>query len=184
MSYLLPHLHSGFAVDQAILSVSAAGWRLGTEARGRSGLHRQHAGVPEPCCCTLPWAQEEDRCVIIRFGHDYDETCMQMDEVGWPLVCVLAAAACPPPAACRQSALRFASQQPCPLCRYCRIMHPAPHHCWGSAPIAGSPTPYPAPPPATSPPPPTHPPPLLALPPPSCLPPLLCRRSWRAPRSA
>ncbi|KAL4438480.1 hypothetical protein ABPG77_000128 [Micractinium sp. CCAP 211/92] len=44
MSYLLPHLHSGFAVDQAILS-------------------------------------EEDRVVIIRFGHDYEETCMQMDEI-------------------------------------------------------------------------------------------------------
>ncbi|EFN51050.1 thioredoxin domain 2 [Chlorella variabilis] len=44
MSYLLPHLHSGFAVDQAILS-------------------------------------EEDRVVIIRFGHDYDDTCMQMDEI-------------------------------------------------------------------------------------------------------
>lgn len=44
MSYLLPHLDSGWAVDQAILS-------------------------------------EEDRVVIIRFGHDYDKTCMVMDEV-------------------------------------------------------------------------------------------------------
>ncbi|KAB2095135.1 hypothetical protein ES319_A01G015000v1 [Gossypium barbadense] len=44
MSYLLPHLHSGWAVDQAILA-------------------------------------EEERVVIIRFGHDWDETCMQMDEV-------------------------------------------------------------------------------------------------------
>ncbi|KAM0865308.1 hypothetical protein ACQ4PT_043352 [Festuca glaucescens] len=42
MSYLLPHLHSGWAVDQAILA-------------------------------------EEERLVIIRFGHDWDETCMQ----GW-----------------------------------------------------------------------------------------------------
>ena len=25
--------------------------------------------------------QEESRVVIIRFGHDWDETCMQMDEV-------------------------------------------------------------------------------------------------------
>ncbi|XP_038976188.1 thioredoxin-like protein YLS8 isoform X1 [Phoenix dactylifera] len=40
MSYLLPHLHSGWAVDQAILA-------------------------------------EEERLVIIRFGHDWDETCMQ-----------------------------------------------------------------------------------------------------------
>jgi DIM1 family U5 snRNP protein len=40
MSYLLPHLHSGYAVDQAILS-------------------------------------EEDRVVVIRFGHDWDPVCMQ-----------------------------------------------------------------------------------------------------------
>mmetsp|Transcript_8080 Transcript_8080/g.20724 ORF Transcript_8080/g.20724 Transcript_8080/m.20724 type:complete len:143 (-) Transcript_8080:2591-3019(-) len=44
MSYLLPHLHSGWEVDQAILS-------------------------------------EENRLVILRFGHDWDETCMRMDEV-------------------------------------------------------------------------------------------------------
>ncbi len=37
MSYMLPHLHSGWAVDQAILS-------------------------------------EEERVVVIRFGHDYDKT--------------------------------------------------------------------------------------------------------------
>ncbi|KAK4527763.1 hypothetical protein GAYE_SCF43G5691 [Galdieria yellowstonensis] len=43
MSYLLPHLHSGYAVDQAILS-------------------------------------EEDRVVVIRFGQDFDPTCMLMDE--------------------------------------------------------------------------------------------------------
>ena len=41
MSYLLPHLHSGWAVDQAILA-------------------------------------EEERLVITRFGHDWDETCMQV----------------------------------------------------------------------------------------------------------
>ncbi len=41
MSYLLPHLHSGWAVDQAILA-------------------------------------EEERLVVIRFGHDWDETCMQV----------------------------------------------------------------------------------------------------------
>ena len=44
MSYLLPHLKNGWAVDQAILS-------------------------------------EEKRVVVIRFGHDYDATCMQMDEI-------------------------------------------------------------------------------------------------------
>jgi len=44
LSYLLPHLHSGWAVDQAILS-------------------------------------EEDRVVVIRFGHDWDPDCMKMDEI-------------------------------------------------------------------------------------------------------
>ena len=43
MSYLLPHLDSGWAVDQAIVS-------------------------------------EEERVVVIRFGHDYDDECMVMDE--------------------------------------------------------------------------------------------------------
>jgi len=44
MSYLLPHLTSGWAVDQAILT-------------------------------------EEDRVVVIRFGHDHDPDCMLQDEV-------------------------------------------------------------------------------------------------------
>eukprot|EP01012_Entosiphon_sulcatum_P059223 TRINITY_DN8357_c1_g2_i1.p3 TRINITY_DN8357_c1_g2~~TRINITY_DN8357_c1_g2_i1.p3 ORF type:complete len:143 (-),score=46.39 TRINITY_DN8357_c1_g2_i1:220-648(-) len=43
MSYLLPHLHSGWAVDQAILA-------------------------------------EEEKVVVIRFGHDWDPQCMEMDE--------------------------------------------------------------------------------------------------------
>lgn len=40
----MPHLHSGYAVDQAILG-------------------------------------EEERVVVIRFGHDWDAQCMQMDEI-------------------------------------------------------------------------------------------------------
>lgn len=43
MSYLLPHLHTGWSVDQAILG-------------------------------------EEERVVVLRFGHDYDPVCMVMDE--------------------------------------------------------------------------------------------------------
>ena len=42
MSYLLPHLTSGWAVDQAILT-------------------------------------EEERVVVMRFGHDEEPTCMLMD---------------------------------------------------------------------------------------------------------
>ena len=44
MAYLLPHLRTGWAVDQAIVN-------------------------------------EEDRVVVIRFGHDSDPTCMIQDEV-------------------------------------------------------------------------------------------------------
>ena len=43
MAYMLPHLRSGWAVDQAILN-------------------------------------EEDRVVVIRFGHDADDVCMLQDE--------------------------------------------------------------------------------------------------------
>ncbi|KAG1880990.1 mitosis protein DIM1-domain-containing protein [Suillus subluteus] len=43
MSYFLPHLPSGWHVDEAIKS-------------------------------------EEDRIVVIRFGHDWDHQCMTMDE--------------------------------------------------------------------------------------------------------
>mmetsp|Transcript_21122 Transcript_21122/g.74508 ORF Transcript_21122/g.74508 Transcript_21122/m.74508 type:complete len:142 (+) Transcript_21122:509-934(+) len=44
MSYMLPHLRTGYAVDQAIL-------------------------------------KEEERVVVLRFGHDENKTCMEMDEV-------------------------------------------------------------------------------------------------------
>ncbi|KAK2960481.1 putative Mitosis protein dim1 [Blattamonas nauphoetae] len=43
MAYLLPHLHTPYDVDQAIVT-------------------------------------EQERVVIIRFGHDWDSTCMLMDE--------------------------------------------------------------------------------------------------------
>lgn len=47
MSYLLPHLHSGFAVDQAILAVRCESWEL----RGMAG---SALGEPEaPCLCSL-----------------------------------------------------------------------------------------------------------------------------------
>ena len=98
MSYLLPHLHKGFAVDQAILSV-----RFGAVLAGRSQaqspvLHTLYAsltGALDDISSTLCWllvvrrynnAQEEDRVVVMRFGHDWDQTCMQMDEVGCGLL--------------------------------------------------------------------------------------------------
>ena len=48
MSYMLPHLDSGWAVDQAIVT-------------------------------------EEERVVVIRFGHDWDSQCMLMDETLYKL---------------------------------------------------------------------------------------------------
>lgn len=75
MSYLLPHLHSGFAVDQAILSVRPRPHR-NVQPSLKAASSRHAACL---LACRLP--QEEDRVVIIRFGHDYEETCMQMDEV-------------------------------------------------------------------------------------------------------
>ncbi|KAG3293671.1 hypothetical protein H1C71_036197 [Ictidomys tridecemlineatus] len=71
MSYMLPHLHNGWQVDQAILS-------------------------------------EEDRVVVIRFGHDWDPTCMKMDEVLYSIAEKVTAppapaAAAPRPAACAGS---------------------------------------------------------------------------------
>ena len=44
MSFMLPHLESGWAVDQAIVT-------------------------------------EEERVVVIRFGHDWNSACMKQDEV-------------------------------------------------------------------------------------------------------
>lgn len=52
MSYLLPHLHSGYAVDQAILG-------------------------------------EEDRVVVIRFGHDWDPHCMQVSLRVFDVLCIV-----------------------------------------------------------------------------------------------
>eukprot|EP00992_Anisonema_acinus_P004878 TRINITY_DN16637_c0_g1_i1.p1 TRINITY_DN16637_c0_g1~~TRINITY_DN16637_c0_g1_i1.p1 ORF type:complete len:153 (-),score=61.69 TRINITY_DN16637_c0_g1_i1:83-511(-) len=43
MAYTLPHLHTGWAVDQAILA-------------------------------------EEEKVVVIRFGHDWDPQCMEVDD--------------------------------------------------------------------------------------------------------
>ena len=63
MSYLLPHLRSGWAVDQ----VSGASVWL---------MARSH------CFRFLAQAivQEKEKLVVIRFGHDWDPDCMLQDE--------------------------------------------------------------------------------------------------------
>ena len=73
MSYLLPHLHSGYAVDQAILSVRGLPISLHPSLLSRH-VPLSSFSLPLP-------VQEEARVVVLRFGHDWDETCMQMDEV-------------------------------------------------------------------------------------------------------
>ena len=75
MSYLLPHLRSGYAVDQAILAVRLRG----DVGEGVRALACVVFTVTSGSSC--PGLQEENRVVVIRFGHDYDEQCMQMDEV-------------------------------------------------------------------------------------------------------
>ncbi|KAH8084940.1 mitosis protein DIM1 [Aureococcus anophagefferens] len=79
MSYLLPHLRTGWAVDQAILN-------------------------------------EEDRVVVIRFGHDYDPVCMQMDEALSKIV------EKPPKAAGRRSS-RYELYDPCTVMNFFRNKH-------------------------------------------------------------
>ena len=100
MSYLLPHLTNGYAVDQAIMTVRV--WLVSIGDNGRlffffsfdvdpdllfsllllSLLHLLltrsiHPNQPEP---NPNHHQEEDRVVAIRFGSDADPTCMVMDE--------------------------------------------------------------------------------------------------------
>lgn len=67
MSYMLPHLHNGWQVDQAILS---------EEDRVVVGTHIIY--IPEHECnvCNLHSTEQ-----VIRFGHDWDPACMKMDEV-------------------------------------------------------------------------------------------------------
>jgi DIM1 family U5 snRNP protein len=59
MSYLLPHLRSGWAVDQAIL-------RCVTLTKLGNINIMTHF---------FPKFSEESRVVVIRFGHDWDTTC-------------------------------------------------------------------------------------------------------------
>ncbi|KAK9188376.1 hypothetical protein WN944_019779 [Citrus x changshan-huyou] len=95
MSYLLPHLHSGWAVDQAILAEEerVVIIRFGHDWDDTCMQRREREREKErEMSYLLPhlhsgWAvdqailAEEERLVVIRFGHDWDETCMQMDEV-------------------------------------------------------------------------------------------------------
>ncbi|KAL7928520.1 4A/4B type thioredoxin-like protein [Trichoderma chlorosporum] len=64
-SVVLPHLNSGWHVDQAILSGSSFTLPLLIIFRDS----------------VLTCSIEEDRLVVIRFGRDHDRDCMLQDEV-------------------------------------------------------------------------------------------------------
>lgn len=63
MSYMLPHLHNGWQVDQAILS---------EEDRVVVSLNDKFEKLQNILKKSLQ---------VIRFGHDWDPACMKMDEV-------------------------------------------------------------------------------------------------------
>ena len=63
MSYMLAHLHNGWQVDQAILSEED---RIVVSSIQNVCLHFFNFLYPFQ---------------VIRFGHDWDPTCMKMDEV-------------------------------------------------------------------------------------------------------
>ena len=68
MSYMLPHLRSGWAVDQCILSEE--------DRCVRPVLGFCFAPLTPT---TSPFALLAQ--IVVRFGHDWDKTCMAMDEV-------------------------------------------------------------------------------------------------------
>lgn len=63
MSYMLTHLHNGWQVDQAILS---------EEDRIVVSFHNRLKKIN---------IYFVNLTKVIRFGHDWDPTCMKMDEV-------------------------------------------------------------------------------------------------------
>lgn len=66
MSYMLTHLHNGWQVDQAILS---------EEDRIVVSFRKLFENVCKH------FAKIINLSKVIRFGHDWDPTCMKMDEV-------------------------------------------------------------------------------------------------------
>ncbi|KAG8235965.1 hypothetical protein J437_LFUL017901 [Ladona fulva] len=99
MSYMLPHLHNGWQVDQAILSEEdrVVVIRFGHDWDPTCmKMDEVLYSIAEKMSYMLPhlhngWQvdqailSEEDRVVVIRFGHDWDPTCMKMDEVLYEL---------------------------------------------------------------------------------------------------
>ena len=94
-------------MDQAILAVR---WRGGA---GEGVRALACVVVTVTSGSSSPGLQEENRVVVIRFGHDYDEQCMQMDEVtGVGGVEHSACAAATPSSTCNSSAVLQAHSSP------------------------------------------------------------------------
>lgn len=71
MSYMLPHLHNGWQVDQAILSEED---RVIVSFPIKFCLWKACLNVRHISIFSL-------YSKVIRFGHDWDPACMKMDEV-------------------------------------------------------------------------------------------------------
>lgn len=67
MSYMLPHLHNGWQVDQAILS---------EEDRVCVSKNKTTFNIPKSKINKYLNVLQ-----VMRFGHDWDPACMKMDEV-------------------------------------------------------------------------------------------------------
>lgn len=72
MSYMLPHLHNGWQVDQAILSEED---RVVVSNQLQPGFAMRSVKSQKRLITPFPPIQ------VIRFGHDWDPACMKMDEV-------------------------------------------------------------------------------------------------------
>lgn len=77
---MLPHLRSGWAVDQAILNEvrSSECCVCGQSTRLNVLCIRPYARTH---IRSSSFTTQENKVVVIRFGHDENETCMQMDEI-------------------------------------------------------------------------------------------------------
>lgn len=75
MAYLLPHLNSGWAVDQVIPAVFELFPPFPVE---KSRIFRVICRYFRCDGTQQAILNEEERVVVIRFGHDWDVTCMQV----------------------------------------------------------------------------------------------------------
>jgi len=88
MSYMLPHLTTGWAVDQVNLACVCVILNHGSRSALARGLRNM--------LCRQAILSEEDRVICVRFGHDWDIDCMKMDECLYKMAEKARAHAAPP----------------------------------------------------------------------------------------